>query len=311
MADSAPRVFVSYSHDSQAHKDWVRTLSERLIANGVDIILDQYGLRPGGDLPGFMESGLTDADRVLAICSSTYVAKANAEQGGTGYEKMILSAQIMKNVPSRRVIPIIRGNEDPNLLPTFLLSRLYIDFRDDTKYEERYAGLVREIHGVEICPRPILGTNPFGETIVCHAPNLSSRPERYVSPPLSGTVTFDPSDNDGRYVLGSGDMRFNTRWSVCGQTAIYVYADEPNVRTIAIADKISAIPDIEDASIYNSSSTHRAPQLGEIVVWENSAGYFAATQILKLQSRFHGDSLNEVVFSYIIQANRTPSFKDS
>src|SRR5450830_730146 len=69
MADNAPKVFVSYSHDSQEHKDWVLKLSTRLVANGVDIILDQWDLPLGGDLPRFMALGLTGADRVLAICT--------------------------------------------------------------------------------------------------------------------------------------------------------------------------------------------------------------------------------------------------
>ena len=42
-----PRVFVSYSHDSQAHKDWVLKLATRLLANGVEVILDQWDLRLG------------------------------------------------------------------------------------------------------------------------------------------------------------------------------------------------------------------------------------------------------------------------
>ena len=37
---AAPRVFVSYSHDSQDHKNWVLTLATRLVKNGVDVILD-------------------------------------------------------------------------------------------------------------------------------------------------------------------------------------------------------------------------------------------------------------------------------
>ena len=66
----APRLFISYSHDDQAHKDWVLNLATRLVNNGVDVILDQWNMALGGDLPRFMETGLVDADRVLAICSA-------------------------------------------------------------------------------------------------------------------------------------------------------------------------------------------------------------------------------------------------
>jgi hypothetical protein len=309
MANRAPKVFISYSHVSQAHKDWVLTMATRLVANGVDVILDQWNLSLGGDLPRFMALGLTDADRVLAICSSSYVTKANAGQGGTGFETMILTAQVLGNVTTDRIIPVIRGNETGNLVPIFLSSRIYIDFRDDTKYEERYSELIREIHGVKIRPRPALGKNPFDEQPQYATPTLSTRTERYVSPALSGVVTFDVSNNNGRYVLGAGDMLFETMWTVAGNTAIHVYNDLQSIRSVALAQGVRTMGDIEDASTYDTSSRARTPILGQIVVWQNTAGYYAATRVEGLKCRLAGDSTDEVTFSYVIQPDRTSSFK--
>jgi hypothetical protein len=93
--DVVPRVFTSYGHDSEEHKAWVLRLADRLIRNGVDVILDQYDLRLEADLPGFIESGISGADRVLAICSDGYVEKANLRRGGVGYERRILTADLM------------------------------------------------------------------------------------------------------------------------------------------------------------------------------------------------------------------------
>jgi hypothetical protein len=36
-----PLVFISYSHDSRDHKKWVAELASNLVANGIDVILDQ------------------------------------------------------------------------------------------------------------------------------------------------------------------------------------------------------------------------------------------------------------------------------
>src|SRR5437868_4098057 len=94
-----PRCFISYSHDTGAHKDWVLALATRLMSNGVEVLLDQWDLRLGGDLPMFMET-IGDADRVIAVCTDAYVDKANEGKGGVGYEKMILSAELMENVKS-------------------------------------------------------------------------------------------------------------------------------------------------------------------------------------------------------------------
>ena len=117
MSPVPPKVFISYSHDSQEHKDWVLTLSTRLQANGVNVILDQWDLTLGSDLPRFMESGLTDADRVLSVCSGAYVKKSNDGIGGAGYEKMILTGELMKNLASDKVIPGNSGQLERSSCP--------------------------------------------------------------------------------------------------------------------------------------------------------------------------------------------------
>src|SRR5437762_4903286 len=103
MTTPPPKVFLSYSHDSELHKDWVLTLATRLVANGVNVLLDQWDLTLGSDLPRFIESGLTAADRILAVCTGAYVRKANDGIGGVGYEKMILTGHLMKTVTADRI----------------------------------------------------------------------------------------------------------------------------------------------------------------------------------------------------------------
>lgn len=308
MTTLPPKVFVSYSHDSDLHKDWVLTLATRLVANGVNVLLDQWDLTLGSDLPRFMESGLTVADRVLAICTSQYVEKANAGRGGVGYEKMILTAQLMQNITADRIIPVIRANSLVQPVPIFLSSRVYIDFRDDLAYEARYAELLRDIHGQGVNPRPPLGVNPFLSVPTPTAPLISFGPERYVSPALCGTVVFDYSNNNGRYVVGAGDMAFETAWSGGSNTSIHAYTDPPSIRSVALALGVANITDITDAAIYDTSSRVRSPQLAEIVVWQNTAGYFLATKIEKIQSRGYGCSVDAITFSYAIAPNKSASF---
>ncbi len=72
-------------------------------------------------------------------------------------------------------------------------------------------------------PHSPLGANPFTVVPVAIAPLISFGPERYVSPALSGTVTFDYSNNNGRYVVGAGDMAFETAWSGGSNQTIYAY----------------------------------------------------------------------------------------
>ncbi|WP_172570898.1 toll/interleukin-1 receptor domain-containing protein [Vibrio fluvialis] len=157
---ATPTVFISYSHDDQAHKKWVLDLATRLRNFGVDAILDQFRLGLGSELAGFMEQEVVGADRVIMVCTDKYVEKANAGQGGVGYEKMILTAEYMKKVDSTKIIPLIRQKGSRNV-PTFLQTKLHIDFSKDDDYELMFDELVREIHGAPLFKEPPVGNNPF------------------------------------------------------------------------------------------------------------------------------------------------------
>jgi hypothetical protein len=300
----APRLFFSYSHDNEPHKAWVLALANRLVANGVDVILDRWNLSLGSNLGYFMESGLSEADRILAVCSTPYVQKANQGIGGVGYEKMILTSQIMASLQSTRVVPIIRENSEATL-PLFLSGRMYADFREDSQYEAKYAELIREMHGHRVIPRPALGPNPFtGDA----PPVLAFSRERYVSPSLSGRVIFDYSNNDGSYIVGSGDLAFETKWSRSGTTSIHAYRFG-GMRSVALAIGVKELKHLEDVSVFDDSSRVRTPSLGEIVIWRNQQGYYLATKIESVSIRYRDEWRDEVKFSYQIQPNRTPVFE--
>jgi hypothetical protein len=155
-----PAVFISYSHDSQEHKQWVLDLATRLRSSGVDAILDQWELGPGSDLPQFMEQNLSRATRVLMICTERYVEKANAGVGGVGYEKMIVTADLLKTIGSNRVIPIVRQNGTVHL-PTFLGTKLYIDLSTQDLFESGMDQLLRELLSAPLFVKPPLGSDPF------------------------------------------------------------------------------------------------------------------------------------------------------
>lgn len=157
---STPKVFISYSHDSQEHKKWVLDLATRLRNNGVDAIIDQWELRPGDDLPHFMESHLADADYVVMVCTDRYVEKANTGVGGVGYEKMIITADLLASMDSNKIVPVIRQFGTHNV-PTFLKTKLFVNFSKDDDYEFSFDELVRTFHDAPLFKKPEIGNNPF------------------------------------------------------------------------------------------------------------------------------------------------------
>ena len=160
----APRVFVSYSHDSPSHKQWVATLASRLRTSGIDAVLDQWDLNLGDDVTQFMEAGVSGSDRVLVVCTDEYVRKADAGKGGVGYERLIVTAELVQNIGTNKFIPIIRNADPKNKTPRFLGTRLYIDFSDDSQFDGKLDELIRELHKAPALTKPALGQNPYAVT---------------------------------------------------------------------------------------------------------------------------------------------------
>lgn len=157
----APLVFISYSHDSKDHKSWVAALANRLLQNGVNVLLDLYDLGPGDDIAKFMEKSVRRADRVLMICTETYVRKADDGKGGVGYEAMIVTGELIRDLGTNKFIPIVRQAENPKSLPVCIRTRLYVDLSDGTDDGAQFETLLREIHNAPKTPKPPLGPNPF------------------------------------------------------------------------------------------------------------------------------------------------------
>ncbi|MBU1221848.1 toll/interleukin-1 receptor domain-containing protein [Myxococcota bacterium] len=186
-----PKVFISYSHDDPAHKDWVKGLATFLRANGVDAILDQWDLTLGSDLTKFMEHGLSKSERVLIISTDNYIEKADSGNGGVGYEKMIASTKILANQDTTKFIPIVRNATRKNKLPVFMGSRLYIDLTGDNDNEKQRIELLKEIHK-EYESKPQIGANPF--SLPTSTQTISTNNDKKVEKPslngIDSTVFF-------------------------------------------------------------------------------------------------------------------------
>ena len=143
MAEN-PKVFISYSQDSEAHKQWVFELAAQLRRDGVDIILYQGNPDLDEDSTQFMESGVRDSDWVLVVCTDRYVRKANDGEGGVGYEAIIVTSKLVEDLGPNKFIPIIRPMFGEEKTPYFLQERVSVDFTNDTQFDEKFEELLHE-----------------------------------------------------------------------------------------------------------------------------------------------------------------------
>ncbi|MBV8316451.1 MAG: TIR domain-containing protein [Planctomycetaceae bacterium] len=124
MAD-APRVFLSYSHDSAEHADRVLALADALCDYGIDVILDRFvHPAPAEGWPLWMERNLKAADFVLLVCTETYCRRVRAEETpgqGTGVRwegRIVYNHLCYGDDPSGiRFIPILLPGAEPTHIP--------------------------------------------------------------------------------------------------------------------------------------------------------------------------------------------------
>ncbi|MFV7670122.1 SEFIR domain-containing protein [Shewanella algae] len=159
-----PKVFISYSWTDQSHQELVKHWADRLVADGVDVILDIYDLKEGDDKYAFMESMVTDPEvtHVLVICDHAYAEKADARKAGVGTESQIISSEVYAKVKQSKFIPIVCefGDDGEPILPTFMKSRMWINFSSSEAENENWEQLVRLLYGKPQHVKPKKGKAP-------------------------------------------------------------------------------------------------------------------------------------------------------
>lgn len=159
IENNIPKVFISYSWESKEHSDWVKSLADKLLADGIEAIIDSYDVSPGDRLPKFMESSIRDSDYVIIICTEEYKRKANNREKGVGYESHIISAELYNNHNDRKFIPVIRQGDFNSALLTYLDGKLAIDLRGNPFNEDSYKELIASIFKVK--KKPKVGIRPY------------------------------------------------------------------------------------------------------------------------------------------------------
>lgn len=164
MAD-APRVFLSYSHDSPEHAKRVLDLADALQHGGLEVVLDQY-VHPAPDegWPRWMEARLDEANFVLMVCTETYRRRVlGQEQPGKGlgvrWEGSLIYNRIYNDQSSgSRFIPVLlEGGEFahiPNPVQGHTHYRISVfDISRDAGFE----GLYRHLTGQPPTPPGEIG----------------------------------------------------------------------------------------------------------------------------------------------------------
>lgn len=121
----------------------------------------------------------------------------------------------------------------------------------------------------------------------------------YKNPDTKGCFSFDYSKNNGEFVIGCGKNLFTTKWSKASDTKIHAYKDGNGIIGIA---RVKAPIELQDTltSKCDFSSRSSTPNIGDVIVWKNSFGKYAATKILQIKDDTRGSENDELSCEYLI-----------
>lgn len=131
-------------------------------------------------------------------------------------------------------------------------------------------------------------------------------PPRMTSP--TGEAAFDYGSHNGRYVIGRGQLEFETMWTKASDTSIHLYNDPTFIHAVALARSCRSIEEVTNAAELDYTSRATTIPRGGVAVLRNTHGFYAALHILDIKDDTRSDDRDELRFRYAIQVDGSDDF---
>lgn len=196
-----PRVFISYSHDSENHKRGVLELANRLRSNGVECNLDQYELSPPEGWPRWMERQVRSADFVLVVCSEVYERRFESNEAagkglGATWEGAIITLALYESQGrNTKFLPVLLTPRDAKHIPFVLRSATRYVLDSENGYWNLYRRLTNQ---------PKVTKPPLGELVALKGGPRAAALD--VSALPSATVRESSIVNQAQILLSRGEV---------------------------------------------------------------------------------------------------------
>ena len=129
---TAPRVFISYSHDSAEHQALVLELAQQLRRDGIAAELDQFHVNELVHWPRWCEEQMRpeNTDYVLCVCTAEYArrveGKVAADVGkGVFWEATLIYNELYDDKGSRRCVALLLAGATEKDIPRVLKNYTY------------------------------------------------------------------------------------------------------------------------------------------------------------------------------------------
>jgi hypothetical protein len=142
-----PKVFISYSRESESLDSFVLGLANRLNEQGVDCDIDQYVENPIEGWQKWMLNKIEKSDHVLILCTKSYLEKIHKTEGkGVKFESLISFVELYNNNSiNEKFIPIIHHKDSVKYIPSPFLAFTFYDLSDNKGYEKLYRRITNQV----------------------------------------------------------------------------------------------------------------------------------------------------------------------
>ena len=213
-----------------------------------------------------------------------FISKAYVEETWPTYERQSILSRAVQN-KGKYILPV---RFDDTLVPGLPTATKYEKACDHTPAE--LAAMIATKLGIKRFESKASDVSP---------PRMTS---------LTGEVVFDYSSHNGHYIIGRGELEFETKWSKASNVSIYIYNDPPSINGVALAQGCASIAQVLNAEALDYTSRTRTPQCGEVIVLRNVNGFYVAVHVLEIKNDTRGDDKDELRFQYAIQADNLVDF---
>ena len=112
------RVFISYSHDSQGHRDRVWELSAALRNDGIDCTIDEQLFSPPEGWPRWSKDQIHESKFVLVVATETYKTRyegkdAPGEGLGAKWEGFVITQELYETEGKNDKFIFFKGEVNP------------------------------------------------------------------------------------------------------------------------------------------------------------------------------------------------------
>ena len=142
--NSEKKVFISYSWDSEEHKEWIAKLANDL-SDYFHVEYDK-NLKIAMSPINYMKQNILSSDYVLIVFTLNYLEKIKDKSAsGAKFEYSIIEEDLFRKISFGKYIPILKEGNINESIPEKMNDSIYVDFTSENSYKERLIDLIEKI----------------------------------------------------------------------------------------------------------------------------------------------------------------------